>query len=75
MQNEIGNGMQWLQLIITIIGLITIFIKIGHREGEQTEKNKHFSATLQSQSIEIKTIKTDISDIKEDIAYIRGKLL
>lgn len=75
MNNDIGNGMQWLQLIVIIVGFITILIKIGVKQGEQEEKNKNFGQNLQSQGREIMTIKKDIGDIKEDVAYIKGKLL
>lgn len=75
MINNIGNSIQWLQLIITSVGLISIFIQIGNKQGQQEEKNRNFSQNLKSQGKEIITIKQDIGDIKEDIAYIKGKLL
>lgn len=75
MENNIGNSMQWFQLIITVVGLISIFIQIGNKQGQQDEKNRNFSQNLKSQGKEIMTIKQDIGDIKEDIAYIKGKLL
>ncbi|MFW9973098.1 MAG: hypothetical protein ACFFDF_23145 [Candidatus Odinarchaeota archaeon] len=75
MENSIGNSLQWFQLIITVVGLISIFIQIGNKQGQQDEKNKNFAQTLQSQSQEILGMKNDISDIKEDVAYIKGKLL
>ena len=75
MNNDIGNGMQWLQLIVIIVGFITILIKIGVKQGEQEEKNKNFGQNLKLQGKEIMSIKDDIGDIKEDVAYIKGKLL
>jgi len=71
MVNNTGSAIQWMQFIVTIIGFITLLIKIGVKQGQQEEKNKRF----EEQGGEIKTIKKDISDIKEDIAYIKGKLL
>lgn len=75
MTNNVGSFLQWTQLIITVIGLISIFIQIGKKQGQQEEKNINFSQNLQAQGKEIQSIKTDISHIKEDIAYIKGKLL
>ena len=75
MENDIGNLMQWFQLIVTVVGLISLFIQIGNKQGQQDEKNRNFSKNQQSQGKEIVTIKQDIGDIKEDIAYIKGKLL
>lgn len=75
MENDIGNLMQWFQLIVTVVGLISLFIQIGNKQGQQEEKNRNFSKNQQSQGKEIVTIKQDIGDIKEDIAYIKGKLL
>ena len=75
MSNDIGNSMQWLQLFVTVIGLISIFIQIGNKQGKQEEKNKNLEINQQLQREEIKAIKDDISDIKDDVAYIKGKLL
>ena len=71
MSNNTGTAIQWIQFIVTIIGFITLLIKIGVKQGQQEEKNKRF----EEQGGEIKAIKEDISDIKEDIAFIKGKLL
>jgi len=75
MESNLGTSMQWLQLAITIIGLITLFIQIGNKQGKQEEKNKNFEENQKNQREEIDVIKNDISTIKTDIAFIRGKLL
>jgi len=62
-------------LFVTVIGLISIFIQIGNKQGKQEEKNKNLEINQQLQREEIKAIKDDISDIKDDVAYIKGKLL
>lgn len=71
MQANIGTTLQWLQLIITVIGLLTVFIRIGNTQGQQEIKNKNFEA----QGVKIEGIEKDISEIKTDVAYIKGKLL
>lgn len=71
MSNNLGTGMQWIQLVVMVIGLITLFIQIGNKQGKQDEKNKSFEKTQE----EVCIIKNDISVIKADISYIRGKLL
>ena len=75
MENNLGTSMQWLQLVVTIIGLITLFIQIGNKQGKQEEKNNNFAETQRIQREEIDVIKNDISIIKTDIGFIKGKLL
>lgn len=77
MQQLTGQGMalQWMQLIMTTVGMITLFIKIGIKQGNQDEKNKNFEENIKEQRKEINEIKADISEIKRDVSYIKGKLL
>lgn len=72
---NLGTAMQWIQLVVMVIGLVTLFIQIGNKQGKQEEKNKNFEETLKIQRDEIEIIKNDISAIKSDVAYIKGKLL
>lgn len=71
MTNNIGTVLQWLQLVVTVIGLLTVFVRIGNTQGQQEIKNKNFEA----QGVKIDAIEKDISEIKTDVAYIKGKLL
>ena len=75
MNSNLGTSMQWLQLAVTIVGLITLFIQIGNKQGKQEEKNSNFAETQRIQREEIDVIKNDISIIKTDIGFIKGKLL
>ena len=75
MEANVGTSLQWFQLIITGVGLISIFIQIGSKQGKQEEKNKNFEENQKNQREEIDIIKNDISTIKTDISFIRGKLL
>lgn len=68
---DLTNSMQWVQFIFTSVCLIAILIKIGNKQGQQDEKNKRFELYGK----EIIGLKKDVSDIKEDVAYIKGKLL
>jgi len=74
-ESNLGTSMQWFQLVATIIGMITLFIQIGNKQGKQEEKNKNLEENQRNQREEIDVIKNDISTIKTDIAFIRGKLL
>jgi hypothetical protein len=67
--------MQWLQLFVTIVGLITIFIQIGNKQGKQEEKNKNFEETQNNHREKFAMIENDLSIIKTDIGFIKGKLL
>lgn len=75
MTNNLGTSMQWIQLIVMVVGLITLFIQIGNKQGKQDEKNKNFEETQKIQREEIDIIKNDISTIRTDVAFIKGKLL
>lgn len=75
MGTDLGTSMQWLQLGVTIIGLITLFIQIGNKQGKQEEKNKNFEDNQNKQREEINAIKEDLSTIKTDIGFIKGKLI
>ena len=71
MATNLGTAFQWLQFIITVIGLLAVFVRIGNTQGQQEIKNKNFEA----QGLKIGMIEKDISEIKTDVAYIKGKLL
>jgi len=75
LESNLGTSMQWIQLIITSVGLITLFIQIGNKQGKQEEKNRNFEENQRIQREEIDVIKNDISIIKTDIGFIKGKLL
>lgn len=75
MTSNLGTSMQWVQLIVMVVGLITLFIQIGNKQGKQDEKNKNFEETQKIQREEIDIIKNDISSIRTDVAFIKGKLL
>jgi len=72
--NDINNALPWLQFIGMFVGFITILLKIGNKQGQQDEKNKHFEETQKEHSSKIEKIEKDISDIKTDVSFIRGKL-
>ena len=72
---NLGTSLQWFQLIITAVGVISILIQIGNKQGKQEEKNRNFEENQRNQREEIDVIKGDISTIKTDVAFIRGKLL
>lgn len=73
--NNLGSIMQWIQLIVLIVGLITLFIQIGNKQGKQEEKNCNFEKQLDSQGKKIENMESDISTIKTDVSFIKGKLL
>ena len=75
METSLNSSMQWLQLLVTVVGLITLFIQIGKKQGTQEEKNNHFEENQRIQREEMDVIKSDISIIKTDIGFIKGKLL
>jgi len=73
MQPNLGTVVQWLTFVSLIIGVLTLFVRIGNTQGRQDEKNKVFESTLKTHGIQIDTIKDDLTDIKEDVSFIKGK--
>ena len=58
-----GNTIEWLTLVTLAVGLITVFIQIGSKQGKQEEKNKNFETVHKRQDEEIRAIK-ETFDIK-----------
>ena len=69
-----GTSMEWLQLVVTIIGLLSVFVKIGNTQGKQDEKNKNFEETQRNQDKKIEAMQADITTIKSDVSFIKGSL-
>lgn len=69
-----GTLMEWLQLVVTIIGLLSVFVKIGNTQGKQDEKNKNFEEGQKAQDKRIDAIEENIGYIRADVSFIKGKM-
>jgi len=70
-----GEIYSWLQFIIVVIGLISVFLRIGNSQGKQQEKNKNVEKKLDIHDKKIDILEANISEIKSDLSYIKGRLL
>jgi hypothetical protein len=81
-ESGLGTPLQWGTLIMMIISLVTILLKIGNTQGKQEEKNINYEKLFETHEkhLSLHDVKFDrleggITAIKEDVSYIKGKLL